>query len=465
MTLRHHVVSLTLFAVALALAGCVGKDYVRPEIAIPEQFHNEMPRDTGADPTKVWARFNDSALTRILARSESSLQVREALARLDEATGLRRQATGEYGPQLTAAGSVTRERTTANGANPNGGKTQNTFRGGFDLAWEIDLVGGLTRTREASDAFLSENQEKVRAVRLLWQAEVADAYLAWRHALVRAAAIRSGAAAVANSAQIARSRANLGVVDEATAARVEAQAAAQNAIVPQADALPRRQLERLALLLAVNAQDLAKELGTALPPALPAALPPGLPSDLLRRRPDVRAAERNLAYTTARIGVAESDLWPKFFLTGSAGLESLELDDLVSSDSRYWSIGPSLSWSIFSWGRIQAGVDIAEARERQSLVAYERTVRTALFETESALIDIQAATATARAAKTALDAATVARDLAITRSDGGFGWDARLDAERAWADAVTSHADAAAALARAHVAFIKAIGGGFQEVP
>ena len=457
--------SATSVLAGLALAGCVGKDYARPEIALTERFAHEQAGDPLADPARAWERFNDPALVRLLARSEGSLAVREALARLDEAQALRRQATGSYGPQVDAVAGAERQRTTANGTNPQGGKTQNRLSTGFDLSWEIDLVGGLERTREASDAFLAGSQEQVRAVRLIWQAEVADAYLAWRHAQVKATAIRARAETSAESARLARSRADLGAVDEATAARAEAQAAALAAAVPQAEAQPRRDLQRLALLLATDTPALERELGRQAPPAPPAALPPGLPSDLLRRRPDIRAAERDLAYTTARIGVAESDLWPRFFITGSAGLESIESKDLFDSGSRYWSFGPSLRWSIFSYGRVQAGVAAAEAQERQALVRYERAVRTAITETELALVGIRAAIDAERAATASLKAAEAARAIATARSEAGFGWDTRLEADLLWAGAVATHADTAADLTRAHVAFIKAVGGGFQDPP
>ncbi|MFM2090671.1 MAG: hypothetical protein RLZZ127_1160, partial [Planctomycetota bacterium] len=328
---------LTAALAALALAGCVGKDYVRPEVSVPAGFRNDAPRDPLVDPDAAWDRFGDPVLSRLLAASEASLQVREAIARLEEAEALRAQATGQYGPQVSAVGSGERSRSSENGTNPAGGKTQNTLKAGLSLSWEIDLVGGLERTHEASDAYLAANQEQVRAVRLAWQAQVADAYLAWRHAAVKAAAVRDRAVAAAGSARLARTRADLGALDEAAAARAEAQAAALAAAVPQAAAQPERELQRLALLLAMDAGPLAATAGSAAPPPPQAGLPPGLPSDLLRRRPDIRAAERQAAYATARVGVAESDLWPRFFLTGSAGLESMAANDLLRSGSRYWS--------------------------------------------------------------------------------------------------------------------------------
>ncbi|MFM2090527.1 MAG: hypothetical protein RLZZ127_1016, partial [Planctomycetota bacterium] len=170
-------------------------------------------------------------------------------------------------------------------------------------------------------------------------------------------------------------------------------------------------------------------------------------------------------YATARVGVAESDLWPRFFLTGSAGLESMAANDLLRSGSRYWSLGPSLEWSIFSYGRVQAGIAAAEARERQAVIAYERAVRTAVAETETALVGIRAAAEAERAAAAAEAAAQRSLAVAVRRSEAGLGWDQRLDAEQALAAAVAVRADAAAELARAHVGFIRAIGGGFPEAP
>jgi NodT family efflux transporter outer membrane factor (OMF) lipoprotein len=115
-------------------------------------------------------------------------------------------------------------------------------------------------------------------------------------------------------------------------------------------------------------------------------VPIGLPSELLRRRPDIRRAERQLAGATARIGVATADLFPRFSLTGSLGLQSSQFSTLVNTGSNFWSIGPSVRWPLLDWGRIRSNIEVQNAREEQALIAYEQTVLTSLREVEDSLI-------------------------------------------------------------------------------
>jgi outer membrane protein, multidrug efflux system len=170
-------------------------------------------------------------------------------------------------------------------------------------------------------------------------------------------------------------------------ARAEAQAANTRSLLPLLEQDIQRSIHRLSILIGKEPAELEAQLAVAapIPPATP-GIPVGLPSELLRRRPDIRQAERELAAATARIGVATADLFPRFFLTGAAGLESLNASDFFTAGSRFWSLGPSMHWPVFSAGRIRQNIKVQNARQEQALIRYEQTVLTSLEEVENALV-------------------------------------------------------------------------------
>jgi len=169
--------------------------------------------------------------------------------------------------------------------------------------------------------------------------------------------------------------------------RAEAQAANTRSLIPLLEQDVQRSIHRLSVITGKAPAELESQLAAPapIPPATP-GIPVGLPSDLLRRRPDIRQAERDVAAATARIGVATADLFPRFFLTGAAGLQSVNASDFFDGGSRFWSIGPSLRWPIFTAGRIRQTIKIQNARQDQALIRYEQTVLTSLEEVENALV-------------------------------------------------------------------------------
>jgi len=170
-------------------------------------------------------------------------------------------------------------------------------------------------------------------------------------------------------------------------ARAEAQTANTRSLVPLLEQDIQRSIHRLSILIGKQPGELQGELSSPAPiPVATPSIPVGLPSDLIRRRPDIRQAEREVASTTARIGVATADLFPRFFLTGAAGLQSLNASDFFNAGSRFWSIGPSMRWPIFSGGRIRQNIKVQDARQEQSLIRYEQVVLTSLEEVENALV-------------------------------------------------------------------------------
>jgi NodT family efflux transporter outer membrane factor (OMF) lipoprotein len=178
-----------------------------------------------------------------------------------------------------------------------------------------------------------------------------------------------------------------GIASELEVAQAQAQLASTRSTVPILETSAKQSIHRLGVLLGQEPGALLAELSEDAPiPPAPPGVPVGLPSELLRRRPDVRRAERELAAATARIGIATADLFPKFSLTGDVGLQSIHAGDFLSAGSRFWSIGPGITWPVFDAGRIRANIRVENARQEQALVAYEQAVLTALEDVENGLV-------------------------------------------------------------------------------
>jgi NodT family efflux transporter outer membrane factor (OMF) lipoprotein len=197
-------------------------------------------------------------------------------------------------------------------------------------------------------------------------------------------------------------------------------------------------------------------------PAGPPSIPAGLPSDLLRRRPDVRRAERELAAATARIGVATADLFPRFSLTGSLGLQSEEFSDLASMDSRFFNIGPSVSWPIFDAGRIRSNIRVQNARQEQALVRYEQSVLTALEDVENALVNYAKEQQRRQSLQRAVDANRRSVEMSQQLYDRGLtDFLDVLDAQRALFASEDALVQSDRTISTNLVALYKALGGGW----
>ncbi len=275
----------------------------------------------------------------------------------------------------TTGASVTRDR------------DQNLYQTGFDATWELDVFGGIRRSVEAADADIAAAQENQRDVLVTLLAEVARNYVELRGIQRRLTITRENIASQTETLKLTESRFKAGLTGELDVVRAQAQLSSTTSQIPALESDLQAAVHRMGVLLAQSPDGLWQELSRSAPiPASPPDLPLGMPSDLLRRRPDIRQAERELAATTARIGVATADLFPKFSLTGSFGLQSAESNKLFDKNSTYWSVGPGMRWPIFDGGRIRANIEAHNARQEQAAARYENVVLTALAEVENALI-------------------------------------------------------------------------------
>jgi multidrug efflux system outer membrane protein len=266
-------------------------------------------------------------------------------------------------------------------------RQMNLFRAGFDASWEIDLFGGLRRAVEAADYTIAATEDTRRDALVTLLSEVAFNYVQLRAFQRRLDIARENIRAQADTLELTRSRYKAGLTSELDVAQAQAQLATTQSQVPLLESSIQQSIYQLSVLIAQPPGTLVEELGKETPlPMAPREVPIGLPSDLLRRRPDIRAAERQLAAATAQIGVATADMFPKFFLTGSFGPSARDIRHFLDQQSLTWSVGPNMQWAIFEGGKIVSNIQLQGALAEEALTFYERTVLTALQDVESALV-------------------------------------------------------------------------------
>jgi NodT family efflux transporter outer membrane factor (OMF) lipoprotein len=439
-------------------SGCaIGPDYARPET--PAKTAWEEAGNAAGDAEEAlaawWERFGDAQLTSLVERAaRDSLEIRIAAGRVAEARALRRVAGSEQLPALVLAGEA-REGMRSPG---------DTVLGALELFFEIDLWGRVRRSVEAARADEAAAAEDRSAVTLAVVAEVATAYVEIRGLQHELGTVRANLDAQRETLDLTEAQAFVGLASDLDAQRVRALTANTAAEIPPLEADVAAARYRLELLLGLPAGALAGELAAGAPiPSPPAELLVGVPADLLRRRPDVRRAERELAAETARIGAAQAELLPRLTLVGSIGLRSQDAVEIASGSS-FGSIGPSVDWPIFAGGRLLANVAAQDARAAQAAARYERAVLGAWAEVETALARHareQVRRSELRAAVSAQrDAAELARRL---QRSGLAPFLDVLDAERSLLISESRLAESETAVATSLVAVYAALGGGWER--
>lgn len=425
-----------------SLAGCMtGPDYARPETALPEQWCAECKGGAvgGTAPlTAWWTTLNDPLLNSLIARSvEANHDLRVAEARVREARAARGIAGAALWPTLgtsaswtysqsikpetpsggspvsfgasAGAGGLSRSITVAGrngtftrtvsgagatnsvnvapGADTSFDRTTDTFRTGFDTSWELDIFGGNRRGIEAAEAEVTASEELRRGVMLSLLSEVALNYIELRTAQRRLETTQKNIDAQQTTLTLTQARFEAGISSELDAVRARALLSGTQSQMPFLETQVATSIHRLGVLLGDVPGSLMTELLPSAPmPLAPDQIPVGMPSDLLRRRPDIRASERQLAAATARIGQAQADLFPKFYLTGAFSGQSGNLGSLLNGANQLWSIGPSVNWPIFQGGRVRANIEVQDARHEQALLFYEQTILIALEEVENGMV-------------------------------------------------------------------------------
>lgn len=410
-------------------AGCVvGPNYHAPKVQVPGQWTGiAAPSGNTSvatpDPVSVaewWEGFQDPELNSLINRAvQSNLSLQQAQSRILQARAARTIAGAGLWPSVDASGTNTTSRSglspsTGGPSTASGSATRNLFQPGLDAAWELDFFGGTRRGIEAATANVQAAIADSRNVMVTLTAEVALDYVELRGYQQQIAISEKNLEAQRETADITHRRFGVGFASGLDVANADAQVATTRSEIPVLEASAQQTIYALSVLLGLEPAALLTELSpSGSIPATPPAVPVGLPSDLLERRPDVQSMEAQLHSATAQIGVATADLFPKFSLTGSAGLQNLTQGSLGSLAGSFWSFGPSVTFPIFNAGKIRANIRAQNEAAQQALLAYKQTVLTALQDVESALIayskDQQHRAALAEAVKsnqTAVDLST-----------------------------------------------------------
>lgn len=453
-----------LTALSVALSACmVGPDHVRPNIATPEQFARAEAVATvpAAADAEFWTAFGDPTLTRLVEDALiANHDLRIALAQWDRAQALLRGARREQAPSVTAQAEAADTRASADQAPgvPRAQRDVEDHSAGVAIGWELDLFGRLRRGVEAGAAEAAAAAADLDALQVAVVGEVADTYVNLRGLQERLRVARANADNQRETLRLVQARLDAGRGTEFDTARARAQLAATEARIPALEAQAALAMHRLAVLTGRTPEALIAQLAPVRAlPALPPAPDPGTPGDLLRRRPDVSAAEHRLHAATARIGVATADLFPRFTLGALLGTQAARADALFGRDSESGRVALGIDWSFLDAGRVRARIAARDAEASAQLARYQQTVLRALEDTENALVGYaRAREEDALLQRAAADSARAA-DLARVRFDAGAAdllevLDAernRLQAEDALAEARTRSVGRAIALYRA----------------
>ncbi|MFH2220193.1 MAG: efflux transporter outer membrane subunit [Pseudomonadota bacterium] len=452
-----------------ALIGCasVGPDYVPPDTAVSDAWHTELGSGLirgETDPVKLakwWTMLDDPELNRLIERAAAgNLDVKQAEARLREARGQRSIVEADLFPTLDATGTATRSHSSKNMGS---GTARTLYSTSFDAGWEIDVFGGVRRSVEAADANLMARQEDLRDVMVSLMAEVALNYIEIRTYQARLTTAEANIRNLEETCQLTQWRYQAGLTDELDVQRALSSLESIRARVPTLRISLEAAKNRVAVLIGTQPGELHGELEAARPvPVVPLAVAVGVPADVLRQRPDVRVAERELAAQTVRVGVATADLYPKFTLNGFIGFDALSTGSLWTEGSRSDSFGPRITWRIFNAGAIRQNIEVQSAKQEQALAGYEATVLSALEETENALVSYVEEHHRRDGLILAVRAAQQAFDLAQYKYQAGvIDFTSLLDAQRSLIslqdDAVISDGGVTSSMVRLY----KALGGGW----
>jgi len=460
-----------LTALGIALGCSVGPDYVKPSPHMPSEWH--AAPDPAVVPGKTiirrwWTVFGDPMLTRLIEEAaESNLGVRAAVARVDEARARLGVVTGERVPRVGAQGAVTHQRNSENALGYFG--TETFYSLGLSASWEIDLFGRIRRSVEAAKASYQASEEDRIDVMITLYAEVARTYIDVRTYQARLAAAEANIESQKKVLELTRARFKHGLATDLDVAQAERVLASSEAEVPPLRIELARAVNTLAVLLGQHPGTLHKRLSTPGPiPIPPRQATVGVPVDLLRQRPDIRRAERQLAARTARIGVATADLYPSLSLTGSFGYESIDASDFFDAGSRAFTLGPALRWDVFRGGQVRNQIKVEDALTEQALLGYEQTVLNALNEVENALVAYLEQRIRFEALGRSVDASRRSVDLSTKLyKEGLVEFQNVLDAQRAEFSLQNQLAAARGNSAANFVRVYTTLGGGWdpEEVP
>ena len=472
---------VVLFTLALLLSGCmVGPDFVKPDAEVePGWMEKENPRikSEPADFSDWWKVFNDPVLNGLIETAYqqnlnlqiAGLRILEARAQLGVAVGLQYPQTQEV------KGGATANQLSENAANEAGSdRFFYDYQIGFDAAWELDFWGRFRRGVESSSASLYATMANYDDILVSLTAEVARTYVVIRTFEKRLEVARENVRLQKESLRLAELRFKEGVTTKLDVTQARALLKQTEALIPRLETSLRQAENGLAILLGILPAEVQPLLGGPRPiPIAPAQVAVGIPAELLRRRPDIRLAEFQAAAQSARIGVAKSDLYPRFSLVGSIGLQSSDkvgvqsnnanFSDLFSTDSITYFVGPTLQWSILNYGRLKNNVRVQDARFQQLVVNYQNTVLKAAQEIEDAMVGFLRTQEETKLLAESVENYKLSVDISLIQyREGEASYQRVVDTQRFLTQEEDNLASTTGSIAINLIAMYKALGGGWE---
>jgi len=449
----------------------VGPNYLKPAVPIAEDWIDFNDRRVISDPEVDWGWwqvFNDGSLDSLVQSSyQGNLTVRTAGLRVLEAQALRASAVGNLFPQVQDASGFYKHLQLSGAGNSAGvmptTRSFDLWNVGTGLSWELDIWGKFRRRIEQQDAQLDREVEKYDDILLLTLAETSLAYVDLREAQQRVRLAEQNARIQEETLKIAEERFANGTVSKLDVTMERANLAETRGLIPRFKAQARLANNRLCLLTGQPPRDLTHELGQASIPQAPPAVVLGIPADLVRRRPDIRASEREVARRSADIGIATADLFPEFSIDGSLSWTASQVPDLFTPAAFGGIVGPSFRWRILNYGRIENNIRAKDASFQQAAVDYQHTVLRAQEEVESALTAFLNAQARTNELADAVRASEESQQLVLSLyKEGKANLTSLFLIEQVLVRQQDALAASQAEIARSLIQVYKALGGGWE---
>jgi NodT family efflux transporter outer membrane factor (OMF) lipoprotein len=490
---NHSLACLVgLLGLAVLLSGCtplqefihngfkVGPNYGRPPAPVAPDWIDAADarvRKGADDLSRWWAVFNDPVLDALICDAyHQNLTLRQAGFRVLQARAQLGIAVGTFLPQTqqlkgdfnwTAISSEVANRSLAAIGTPTVGRTLKRFFGqwdyGFSLAWELDFWGRFRRAIESASASLDASVENYDAALVTLLGDVATNYVNLRTFEQRIEYARANVQLQRETLKIAEARFKAGTTGELDVAQARSTLEQTEAQIPELEISLRQASNQLCILLGVPPEDLRAKIGSASIPTAPPEVVAGIPADLLRRRPDVRQAERQAAAQSAQIGIAEADFYPHISITGTFGYSAEQFKDLFSPTALAGNIGPAFQWNILNYGRIVNNVRAQEAQFQQLVAAYQNTVLTAAQDVEGGLVTfLRAQERTKFQAAAVQDAQTAVRLVVAQYKAGTVDFTRVTQVQQTLVQLQDTLAQAQGEIALGLINVYRALGGGWQ---
>ncbi len=456
------------FALGLFLTGCatVGANYSPPGVSVPNTWTQSVAPhldNDGACLQEWWKSFNDPCLNDLISRARSENPDFEiGIQRVVEARAQRGVAMSSLFPTLVANGAFTHTDRSSNTRTGMPSRPESIYSLGTTAGWEVDLFGGVRRGVESADASFEASVEDYRDLLVTLFADVALNYIDFRTFEERVRVANQNIMIQKDSFSLSESRLEAGLVSRIDVTQAESNLETTRALVPQLEGQLIAARNRLATLTGGYPHSVDKLLQKHR--SIPVAkknFAVGSPANLLRARPDIRRAERNLASAVARIGVAESELYPKFNLVGDLTLQANNASTLLDSASAAYSFGPSFRWNLFSSGQIKNLIRVEEARAMQAYGNYEKAVLLAVEEVETSMAGVSTETRRLEALGRAIRASADSVDLVKSNyTEGIVDFQRVIDSQRVKFQNEDLEVLSRGQIARSYVGLYRALGGG-----